>query len=286
MGRSDAASHIQRLAGLIPARGQVALWWLGQSGFLLRGPRCLIAVDPFLSEGHNREVPAAFAPETGHGIDMICCTHDHLDHLDPDTVPALAAASPEALIVVPKPVVDRVVDLGVPRSRIIGAQPGEAIERNGVTIHPVPAEHGVNVADAYNFGEDLSEGLVRYLGYIFAIDGVTIYHAGDTLVYEGQAELLRTHGVQVALLPINGRDRHREAQNLVGNMDERDAAHLAQAAGVDLLIPMHYDMFSGNLGYPGHLVDFVRQEIPVLAVLVPSQNEPFLYCALSSVRST
>lgn len=33
-----------------------------------------------------------------------------------------------------------------------------------------------------------------------------LYHAGDTLRWDGQAELLRRHRVDVALLPINGRD--------------------------------------------------------------------------------
>jgi L-ascorbate metabolism protein UlaG (beta-lactamase superfamily) len=174
-----------------------------------------------------------------------------------------------------------VVDLGVDRARIIGAQPDEPITIGGLTIHPVPACHGASVDDAYNFGEQLSGGLVRYLGFVFDFGGVVIYHAGDTLLYEDQADMLRRLRVQVALLPINGRDRHRELHDLVGNMDPRDAAHLAADAGCDLLIPMHHDMFPGNLGYPELLVQYLRDQKLDVAIHFPTYRRPFIYIGVS-----
>src|SRR5206468_2797428 len=173
--------------------------------------------------------------------------------------------------------VDAVAAAGVPRERLVGAQPDERIRLDGVTITPVPARHGVGMADAYTFGRELSGGLYRYLGYVLD-DGVTrVYHAGDTVVYEGQAERLRALDVDLALLPINGRDHFREAAGVVGNMDHREAAQLADDAGIDVLVPMHYDTFPENLGYPAHLVDVVSRDHPSLAVLVPSRDRPVLY---------
>jgi L-ascorbate metabolism protein UlaG (beta-lactamase superfamily) len=131
--------------------------------------------------------------------------------------------------------------------------------------------------DAYTFGRELSGGLHRYLGYVLD-DGVArVYHAGDTIVYDGQVERLRALHVDVALLPINGRDHFREQAGIVGNMDHREAARLAADAGVDVLVPMHYDTFASNLGYPAHLVDVVRRDHPSLAVLVPSRDRPVLF---------
>ncbi len=267
------------LARLRLEAGQVALWWLGQSGFALRGGDATLLLDPFLSTGHDRLVPRPFAPEQATGVDAILCSHEHLDHLDADSLPAMAAASPGAAVVVPAPIVSQVTDLGIAPDRVIGAQPEQPIELRGLTVHPLPAWHGIDVADAYGFGRELSGGRYRYLGYVVEADGVRVYHAGDTLVYEGMEEWLRRLAPDVALLPINGRDRFREEQNLVGNMDHREAAQLADAVGVGLLVPMHFDMFAANLGFPAHLVDFVQRHHPGLAVMLPDRERPFVCTA-------
>src|SRR5262249_7257252 len=146
-----------------------------------------------------------------------------------------------------------------------------------ITVTPIPACHGVDVADAYNFGTELSAGGVRYLGYVIDLDGVRIYHAGDTIWWPGQEEALRDLGVHVALLPINGRDPVREADNVVGNLDHREAALLAAAAGVQLLVPMHWDMFEGNRGFPDQLVAVVERLGLDVPVLVPTRMRPFVF---------
>ena len=106
----------------------------------------------------------------------------------------------------------------------------------------------MHVADAYTFGHELSEGLYRYLGYVVELGGQRIYHAGDTLDHPRLAADLREIGVDVALLPINGRDPVREAQDLVGNLDHLEALDLAARSGASTVVPMHHDMFAANLG--------------------------------------
>ena len=88
----------------------------------------------------------------------------------------------------------------------------------GLRLTPVPARHGVNVSDSYNFGEQLSEGKIRYLGYVVELGGVRAYHAGDTVIYEGQVELIGALKPHLALMPINSRGFYRETErNIVGN---------------------------------------------------------------------
>jgi len=65
---------------------------------------------------------------------------------------------------------------GVPDARVIGAQPGDVIQVGSLRIHPVPARHGIHMTDAYTFGQELSDGDYRYLGYVVELDGVRIYH--------------------------------------------------------------------------------------------------------------
>jgi L-ascorbate metabolism protein UlaG (beta-lactamase superfamily) len=257
--------------------GTVALWWLGQAGFAMRAGGLVLLLDPFLAPMTERVSEPAFDPADAVDVDVVTCSHEHYDHLDLASLPAIARASPDARFVVPRPLVEAVAAAGVPRDRLIGAQPDERITLDGVTLHPLPARHGVGMADAYTFGRELSGGLYRYLGFVVD-DGVArIYHAGDTLAYEGMAARLRALDVDVALLPINGRDHFREAAGIVGNMDHREAARLAADAGVDVLVPMHYDTFPQNLGDPGHLVDVVRRDHPSLSVLVPTRDRPVLY---------
>ena len=77
--------------------------------------------------------------------------------------------------------------------------------------------------------------------------------------------------VEVALLPINGRDEEREARGIVGNMDAVEAVELALAIGASVLVPHHWDGFEGNTVPPGSAVDAAdgRLHVAVPARWVP-----------------
>jgi L-ascorbate metabolism protein UlaG (beta-lactamase superfamily) len=262
------------LDGLEVRSGEAALWWLGQSSFALRLGGATVLVDPFLAAHPERLVPPPFAPGDAAGIDLVAVTHDHLDHLDEASLPAIAAASPAARFVAPAPVLDR---LGVDHGRAAGLQPGETASVGDLRVHAVAASHGDEPGDAYGFFGAAGDGAYRFLGYVFAADGVRVYHAGDTIAYDGLAETVSALRPDVALLPINGRDAEREALGIVGNLDEREAVELAAAIGADVLVPMHWDMFAANPGSPQRVVELARAEHPELTVLVPSRERPFLY---------
>src|SRR5262245_66519880 len=79
-------------------KGSVALWWLGQNGFLIRSPRGItISVDAYLTNwcqvqygeriglNLNRRVPVFVEPEE-LDVDLFLCTHSHEDHADPETI--------------------------------------------------------------------------------------------------------------------------------------------------------------------------------------------------------
>jgi L-ascorbate 6-phosphate lactonase len=257
--------------------GQVGILWLGQSGFVLRFPTARVLIDAFLSPHRDRLVASPFSPREAKGFDVIACTHEHIDHLDLESLPALADSSPDARIVVPEPCVEMVVSDGIAAARVDGLQPGAPIEVSGITVHAIPACHGVHAADAYNFGGELSGGKIRYLGYVIQGGAVSVYHAGDTLLYDDLPRQLRQLAVDVALLPINGRDSAREAKDIVGNMSEAEAADLAVAARVKLAVPMHYDMFAANLGRPEKFVEAVRFRQGSPTVVIPARGEEFVY---------
>ena len=265
-------------AGVPLAEGEVLLWWLGQAGFLLRGAGTTLLVDPYLTSTGARRFPppfpAAEAAEVAAGVDAVLVTHEHGDHLDVDVARAFAEAGSAARWVVPEPVVDRLAALGIRRELIEPARPGRPLTVGTVRVDPLPAHHGVDMADAYGTGAELSGGLVRFLGYVVDLGGTRIYHSGDCIDYPGLAEELARLEAHVVLLPINGRDAEREARNIVGNMSAEEAVDVAVRAGAEVLVPMHWDMFEGNPGDPSRAVALVERDHPQLTVLVPSKARP------------
>jgi L-ascorbate metabolism protein UlaG (beta-lactamase superfamily) len=257
----------------LPA-GSVGIYWLGQAGFILRGERTTLAIDVYLSPRDTRRFEAPVSAAELGFVDAFLATHEHRDHLDLPQWPALAAAAPGARFVVPAPLVDRAAE-AVGAGRVSGAVPDVAIVIGDATIAPIPARHGVHMADAYSFG--LTPGEHRYLGYVIELGGVRVYHAGDTIRYDGMPERIRALRADVALLPINGRSPEREAQELVGNLSAIEAADLAADAGVSAVIPMHYELFAHNSGRVAELVDRVSDAHPRLAVHVLPRYGGMIY---------
>jgi L-ascorbate metabolism protein UlaG (beta-lactamase superfamily) len=255
---------LDELAGADVPASSIVLSWLGQASFALRLGGATALVDPFLSPHPDRTVPAPFAAEDARGLDLVLVTHDHLDHLDERALPAIAAASPQAVVVVPDEIVGRVTELGVDAARVHGLAADGQTQIGAVTIDAVPASHGETMEDAYRLGP--------FRGYVVSAGGARVYHAGDTIPFDGLAERLRELRVDLALLPINGRDAEREAEGIVGNMDGREAAQLARDIGADAAVPMHWDMFRGNPGDPAAFVAAAET-----MVVVPRHNRPFVY---------
>jgi L-ascorbate 6-phosphate lactonase len=276
----DMSDVAQGIAATQVPPHTVAMWWLGQASVVLRGAGTTVYIDPFFSQYPDRLVPPPFAPATAPPADYVFCTHEHVDHFDPQTLPGLAQASPHALFVVPLPIVEQARALGLRPERVLGTQPGEVVHLGAITLFSVPACHGLKAPPAvYDFGCEEREGknLYRYLGYILEIAGVRIYHAGDTVIYDGLVQRLRELEIDIAFLPINGRSYFREQHDIVGNMDEREAADLAAAAGVRLLVPIHHEMFAANQGRPGTLIDYIQAHHPGLACLIPAHGRRFTF---------
>ncbi|HEY2966316.1 MAG TPA: MBL fold metallo-hydrolase [Actinomycetota bacterium] len=265
---------LDRLQEIPVGGGRVAVIWLGQAGFALRSERATVLIDPFLSPHDGRRYESALPPAAATRVDLVLCSHEHVDHFDAGSMPAIAAASPGATFIVPSPIVDMVTEAGIAPDRVLGVQPGETHELDGLSLRPVPACHGVTMEDAYGFGEQLSGGLIRFVGFVVELDGLRIYHAGDTIHYEGMESTLSSLRPHVALLPINGRHAEREARGIVCNLNEREAAWLAAAIGAETLIPMHHDLLAGNLGSAAEVVDAAEEEERRVTVLVPPERRP------------
>jgi L-ascorbate metabolism protein UlaG (beta-lactamase superfamily) len=236
----------------------VDILWLGQATFRLSISGVEVLIDPWFSPHPDRLIPPP--PLTvADDVDLLLITHEHLDHLDEEFLPVLAARSPGAHVVIPQCLVSRVEPhFGT----VTGVVPGDTVVHGELTVDVVPAVHGVTMADAYGDGSSLGEG-PRFVGYVLRGDPV-VYHAGDTIPSPQVTSAFAGDRVDVALLPINGRDEERERAGLVGNLDAREAVELALLVNAHTLIPFHWDGFVGNTASPADAVSAADGRIDVL----------------------
>jgi L-ascorbate metabolism protein UlaG (beta-lactamase superfamily) len=223
------------------------IWWLGQSGFLVHRNQYFLLLDPYLSESltnkyartdkpHVRMTERVVAPEALNFIHVVTSSHNHTDHLDAETLIPLREVNPALQMIIPEAnrefVAERLkTDPGWP----LGSDDGTTLELWDFTI--------TGIASAHEALERDEAGRCKYLGYVVRIGPWTLYHSGDTVLYEGMAEKLRPFGVDVALLPINGA---RPERRVAGNLNGRESALLAKTMGAKLVVPCHYEMFEFN----------------------------------------
>jgi L-ascorbate metabolism protein UlaG (beta-lactamase superfamily) len=233
--------------------GAGRFWWLGQHSFIVKLGGTTVYIDPYLEPNPARQTPPLFAPEEITNADLVLCTHDHLDHIDPFALQGIIAASPGAIFVAPRPHKQRMLDIGVPAERLRLLLPDEEWSHAGVSITGVKAKH--------EFFEEGPEGF-PYLGYVLTGNGVTCYHSGDTVIYEGLRSRLNRWKLDAAFLPINGRDAVRFRSGCIGNMTYQEAVDLAGELGVGLAVPSHWDMFAMNSEDPQKFVDYLEIKFP------------------------
>lgn len=263
-----ADSVAARLAAWRPPGDSIGIVALGQAGFALRSRDDLVLIDPFLTGRPDRLADPVVDPHGLLDVSVVLATHEHGDHLDLPTWAMIAGASPKARFVVPVPLVPLVSAAGISSERVTGARIGTSVQVGSVCATGVPARHAVKIEDGYSLG-DQEHGTPRFVGYVVEIDGVRLYHAGDTLAEDSLVRAVSELRPDIALLPINGRDPERERRGIVGNLSPDDAARLARDLSVTLAIPMHFDGIRGNEGRPDAFVHAMRRRHPTASVWVP-----------------
>ncbi len=254
--------------------GRVAIQWLGQSGFALKAHSGdVLLVDPYFSDSANgdggavRLVDVPVRPKEVR-LDYLFLTHDHIDHLDPLTAPAIAQVNPEAPIICPPSACRHLTKLGVPSSQITVAMPGQSLEFPHFAVHVVAAQHTEDsVGFVFEFQNDGS-----------ATDTVSVYHTGDTEYNDALAAAVEEYGPEVLLVPINGR---------WGNMDAAQAARLAAQIAPREVIPMHYGMFAANTADPDEFVSLLAaatDSAPDIAAVVMKHMGCHVYCPEEAVQ--
>ncbi len=198
---------------------------------------------------------------------VVLGSHNHADHIDLDALPGILRTSPRAPLIVPQLLRGTVIDqLQVDPDRVLGIDVGRTLEVGGLKITAVPAAHEL-------LDVDEKTGLHPYLGFVVEGNDFCFYHAGDTCIYEGMQALLRRWRLDLAILPINGRDAKRLANNIVGNMTYQEAADLAGSIRPGMTVPAHFEMFAMNSQDPQLFIDYMRVKYAKLKALIPKHGQ-------------
>jgi L-ascorbate metabolism protein UlaG (beta-lactamase superfamily) len=177
--------------------------WLGHASFRIDGSKATVYIDPWKLRSTK---PA----------DVVCITHNHFDHLSEEDVAKIR--TPKTVIVGPP---DCAANFGNAFKKIL---PNEKVTVDDVSIEAVPA---------YNVDKDFHPKKNNWVGFIVTVDGVRIYHIGDS---DAIPEMTYFQ-TDVVLVPVGG----------TYTMTVEQAAEAVNAMKTKVAVPMHCGDIVGTL---------------------------------------
>ena len=270
-----------QINSFVPEKGKIAVWWIGQSGFVVKTSKYCFITDPYLSTTledatincgpemkHVRMMTIPVEPDEITCADFILCSHDHGDHYDAESVKGILKGSPQCKVIVPPAAKPSLIKDGICESKILVVGTEDKYEQDQLEVTAIKAKH-----NKFDYSEEFG---YPYVGYFIQTNGVCIYHAGDSILFDELPELLRTKNIDIGLIPINGYDDLRVKTGFQSNFMYNEAADLAKYAGVKVMIPCHYDMFTANTEQIGRFVNYMNANEGMPKYLVPVIGEPMI----------
>lgn len=259
---------------------QIALFYIGQVGFIIKYKEKYIMIDGYLSDYVDRNCsnelvkwirlyPAPIKAEELDFIDYVFCTHAHFDHADPDTLSTLAKINKKVKFFVPDAIRNTIESYGIEKNKITGLNHNEKINLFDDTyVTALKSAH-----EEFHIDEN---GNYMEMGYKFEFGNTSLFHAGDGCPYDGLEESLK--GCDILMLPVNGRDYYRtNILDIIGCFDSREALTLSKNIGAKLLIPTHFDLYDVNCLNPAIFVDELQKINKKQAFHIFTPGERYIY---------
>ena len=216
----------------------VRITWLGPAAFKLEGSKTVF-IDPFITG--NPVSPVGNVNKVDKA-DVVIVSHDHEDHGFEDAVKICKRSG--AVFVSQN---ELVVKSGLERVEPMNIGGPVNVGGTGVEVAFTPAWH--------------TSGLGDPTGIIVRMDGVTIYHAGDTGLFYDMKLIGELFKPDVALLPIGGRF----------TMDVLQASKAVEFVSPKYVIPMHYNTFDFVKADPEKFLKLVGDKAKVI-ILKPGET--------------
>lgn len=218
--------------------------WLGHSGFMITSAQGkVIFIDPWIVG--NPTCPISLDDITQGSIVLV--THDHFDHVG--NAVDIAIKTGAQVVGQPETVGRMTSEMGLPVGNVInfgmGMNIGGTVIVDGIAITMTQAFH--------------SSLTGSNTGFIIKLEnGFTIYHAGDTGIFEGMGLLGELYGIHLALLPIGS----------VFTMDPYQAAKALSLLKPKKAVPMHYKTFPILEQSADRFVELAKKEAASVEVIV------------------
>ncbi|MEM5853235.1 MAG: MBL fold metallo-hydrolase [Candidatus Aenigmatarchaeota archaeon] len=181
----------------------IKIEWLGHASFKITN-NFKIYIDPFdLGEEEK--------------ADIIFVTHEHYDHCSVKDIKKIVKE--DTVLVITEDCIAKLRDF-----KTFPVLPGKDYEVKGVRFRTTPA---------YNLSKAFHTKPSNWVGYIIEVDGVRIYHAGDT---DFIPEMKQLKDVDIALVPIGG----------TYTMSAEEAAKAVNTFKPKIAIPMHFGKIVGS----------------------------------------
>jgi L-ascorbate 6-phosphate lactonase len=241
------------------AKDQLAIYWLCQAGFAFKSSAgAVVYMDAYFSDiverlvGFKRMMSCPITADEA-SADLIVCTHEHPDHMDPDALPILAQHA-HTQFAGPIECMKEFERCGIASNRCHLLEEGDNLTIGNVQINAVYADHGEYAPDA--------------LGIVLDFGGIRVYHTGDTAYRPEQFRPALEMRPQILIPCINGR---------FGNMDAREAALLTQLAAPRVVIPSHFGMFVEQNGEPGVFLEHCKELAPQTHAALMKPGEELIF---------
>lgn len=193
--------------------GEIELKWLGHSGFLIKNHKT-IYIDPYNIKADSEKA------------DIILITHSHYDHCSIADIKNIIKDGTKILLTADCQ--SKMTRFDIPIDMQI-IEPNQELSFGEIKI---------STLSSYNIEKPFHQKTEGWVGYLIKINGVIIYHAGDT---DFIPEMQKLTGYKqpdkqfIALLPIGGRF----------TMNAEEAAEAAKLIQPTLAIPIHYGSIIG-----------------------------------------
>ena len=161
----------------------IAIWWVGNAGWLIKSGDLLIGTDLDLSMDEKIQPPPVTARELAAELDVAVVSHHHGDHCNVPTIKELARGS-RCTFVLPRSCLKEVGGLGVAKQRVIIPEPLQPFDVKGIHVEPVHAIHGNQEFTVLTREPDFVEKIAHNCGYVLNIGGKRFFHPGDSVLTE------------------------------------------------------------------------------------------------------
>jgi len=248
----------------------IGLFWLSGGSFVLKTNKGkIIYVDPYLSDsGHTilgmlKEPPGDYKRMVEVPIDpkdvktdFVISTHDHVDHLDPWSIPDIAKANPEAKFIGPYSCCYHYLELGVKPDNVIELNGGDNIEIDEIKLTAFLTFHFRDSISFYLRENDIN---ICFLSDAFYT---------DDLIKEVMRDKASYQPLDILLIAANGKS---------GNLDAENCVFFVEKLKPRIVIPMHHSMFKETHSDPMVVVRALERSCLNVKSLIIKFKNSYIY---------